>query len=71
MDRPYVAENDVQRARLQAVVDRSTDVDTARPMRENWTVGVGLWMFLPGDGASSTRRPAVHHARAYHIEVCG
>jgi hypothetical protein len=29
MDRPYVEENDVQWARLQAVVDRLTDVDMA------------------------------------------
>ena len=51
MDRPCVAENGVQRARLQAVVDRLTDVDTARPVGENRTAGVGIWMFLPSDGS--------------------
>lgn len=42
MDRSYVAENDAERARLQALVARLTDTDMARPMSEEWTVGVGL-----------------------------
>jgi hypothetical protein len=42
MDRSYIAENDAERARLQALVARLTDADMARPMSEEWTVGVGL-----------------------------
>jgi hypothetical protein len=42
MDQSYIAENNAERARLQAVVARSTDADMARPMSEEWTVGVGL-----------------------------
>jgi hypothetical protein len=42
MDRSYVAENDAERARLQALVARLTDADIARPMSEEWTVGTGL-----------------------------
>jgi hypothetical protein len=42
MDRSYVAENDAERARLQAIVARLTDADMARTMSEGWTVGVGL-----------------------------
>jgi hypothetical protein len=42
MDRSYVAENNAERARLQAIVARLTDADMARPMSEEWTVGVGL-----------------------------
>jgi len=42
MDRSYVAENNAERARLHAIVARLTDTDMARPMSEEWTVGVGL-----------------------------
>jgi hypothetical protein len=42
MDRSYVAENDAERARLQALVARLTDADMTRAMSEEWTVGVGL-----------------------------
>jgi hypothetical protein len=42
MDRSYVAENEAERARLQAIVARLTDADMARAMSEQWTVGVGL-----------------------------
>jgi hypothetical protein len=42
MERAYVAENDAERARLQAVVARLTDADMARPISAQWTVGVGL-----------------------------
>jgi hypothetical protein len=42
MDRSYSAENDAERARLQALVARLTDADMARPMSEEWTVSVGL-----------------------------
>jgi hypothetical protein len=42
MDQSYIAENDAERARLQAMVARLTDADMARPMSEGWTVGVGL-----------------------------
>ena len=42
MDRSYIAENNAERARLQALVGRLTDADMARTMSEGWTVGVGL-----------------------------
>ena len=42
MDRPYIAENDSERARLEDLLARLTDEDFARPMGEHWTVGVGL-----------------------------
>jgi hypothetical protein len=42
MDRSYVAENDAERARLQAVVARLTDAEMEHPISEGWTVGVGL-----------------------------
>jgi Mycothiol maleylpyruvate isomerase N-terminal domain len=42
MDRSYIAENNAERARLQALVARLTDADMARPMSEEWTVGIGL-----------------------------
>jgi hypothetical protein len=41
MDRSYVAVNEAERARLKAVVARLTDADLARPMSEDWTIGVG------------------------------
>jgi hypothetical protein len=52
MDRSYVAENEVERARLKAVVDRLTDADLARAMSEDWTVGVGLMHLAFWDGLS-------------------
>lgn len=52
MDRSYVSENEAERARLQAVVDRLTDADLARPMSEDWTVGVGLMHLAFWDGLS-------------------
>jgi hypothetical protein len=52
MDRSYVSENEAERARLRAVVDRLTDVDLARPMSEDWTVGVGLMHLAFWDGLS-------------------
>ena len=42
MDQSYVAENNAERARLQAIIVQLTDADMARPMSEEWTVGVGL-----------------------------
>jgi Mycothiol maleylpyruvate isomerase N-terminal domain len=42
MDQSYIAENNAERARLQALVARLTDADMARPMSEEWTIGVGL-----------------------------
>jgi hypothetical protein len=42
MERSYVTENAAERARLQALVARLTDADMARPVSEDWTVGVGL-----------------------------
>jgi hypothetical protein len=50
MDRSYVSENEAERARLRAVVDRLTDADLARPMSEDWTVGVGLMHLAFWDG---------------------
>ena len=38
MDRPFVAANDAERARLRALVARLTDEDLARPMPAGWTV---------------------------------
>jgi hypothetical protein len=52
MDRSYVAENEAERVRLQAVVDRLTDTDLARPMSEDWRVGVGLRPLACWDGLS-------------------
>src|SRR5687767_2937167 len=42
MDRSYIAENNAERGRLQALIGRLTDADMAHPMSEKWTVGVGL-----------------------------
>jgi len=55
MDRSYVAENEAERARLKAVVDRLTDVDLARAMSENWTIGVGLMHLAFWDGLSLSK----------------
>lgn len=52
MDRSYVAENEAERARLQAIVDRLTDADMARAMSGGWTVGVGLMHLAFWDGLS-------------------
>jgi hypothetical protein len=52
MHRPYVAENEAERARLKAVVVRLTDAGLARPMSEEWTVGVGLMHLAFRDGLS-------------------
>jgi hypothetical protein len=38
MDRPFVAENNVERARLKALVDRLSDDQLRRPMDAGWTV---------------------------------
>jgi hypothetical protein len=37
-DRSYIARNDKERARLKAIVARSSDADLARPMPAGWTV---------------------------------
>jgi DinB family protein len=42
MAQPYVAENDEQRARLRALVERTSDADLARPLEAGWTVGAVL-----------------------------
>ena len=55
MDRSYVAENEAERARLKAIVDRLTDADLARPMSEDWTVGVGLMHLAFWDGLSLSK----------------
>ena len=41
-DRAYVAENNAQRARLEALVKRCTDADLARPLPAGWTVAAVL-----------------------------
>ena len=38
IDRTYIAKNDRERARLAALVRRSSDADLARPMSAGWTV---------------------------------
>lgn len=38
VDRSYVARNDAQRARLNALVAKRSDADLARPMPAGWTV---------------------------------
>jgi hypothetical protein len=55
MDRSYVTDNNAERARLQAVVDRLTDADLARPMSKDWTVGVGLMHLAFWDGLSLSK----------------
>jgi hypothetical protein len=55
MDRSYVAENEAERARLKAVVDRLTDADMARPMSGDWTIGVGLMHLAFWDGLSLSK----------------
>lgn len=42
MDRPYIAENNRERARLRALVDRLSDSDLARSLDAGWTVGAVL-----------------------------
>ena len=42
MDQSYIAENNAERTRLQALVARLTDADPAQATSEDWTVGVGL-----------------------------
>jgi uncharacterized damage-inducible protein DinB len=41
-DRTYVAQNDAERGRLRALVDRLSDADLARSMPAGWTVGAIL-----------------------------
>src|SRR5262245_8925212 len=42
MAQPYVTENNEQRARLRALVERASDADLARPLEAGWTVGAVL-----------------------------
>lgn len=42
MDRSYIAQNDAERARLRALVERLTDEDLSRPMSDGWTVAATL-----------------------------
>ena len=42
VDRSFVAENEAQRARLEALVARRSDADLARPMSAGWTVAAVL-----------------------------
>ncbi len=38
IDRSYIAENDAQRVRLRALVDRLSDQELGRPLSVGWTV---------------------------------
>jgi hypothetical protein len=42
VDRSYVAGNDIERARLRALVTKSSDADLARAMPAGWTVAAVL-----------------------------
>ncbi|TMQ17769.1 MAG: hypothetical protein E6K82_20865 [Candidatus Rokuibacteriota bacterium] len=42
VDRSFVAVNDAERTRLQALVKRLTDADLGRAMPAGWTVGAIL-----------------------------
>lgn len=42
VDRSYVAQNDIERARLRALVTESSDADLARAMLAGWTVAAIL-----------------------------
>jgi hypothetical protein len=42
MDRSYVAENDRERARLRALVERLNDEELSRPMEDGWTIAATL-----------------------------
>src|SRR5262245_47120227 len=55
MDRSYVAANEAERARLQALVARLTDADMARAMSAEWTIGVGLMHLAFWDGLSLSK----------------
>jgi len=50
MDQSSVAENEVERARLKAIVARLTDVGLSGAMSEAWTIGVGLMQLAFWDG---------------------
>src|SRR6266496_2205927 len=41
-ERSYVAQNNAQRARLRALVERLTDADLARPLEAGWTIAAVL-----------------------------
>ena len=42
VDRSYVAKNDIERARLTALVSKASDADLARAMPAGWTVAAVL-----------------------------
>ncbi len=42
MERPFVAENTLERERLRALVARLTDEDLSLPLGEGWTVAAAL-----------------------------
>jgi hypothetical protein len=71
MDRSYVAENDAERTRLQAVVARLTDADMARPMSEEWTIGVGLMHLAFWDGLSLAKFEEWERTGAVQIPPMG
>lgn len=42
MDRPYVSQNNHERARLRALVDRLSDRDLSHPLEAGWTIAAVL-----------------------------
>jgi hypothetical protein len=42
MDRPYVSQNNHERARLGALVDRLSDRELSRPLEAGWTIAAVL-----------------------------
>jgi hypothetical protein len=42
MDRSYLAENNAERTRLKALVERLSDEELSRPMADGWTVAGSL-----------------------------
>jgi hypothetical protein len=55
MDRSYVVDNETELARLKGLVARLTDADMARPMSDDWTIGVGLMHLAFWDGLSLSK----------------
>jgi hypothetical protein len=71
MDQSYIAENDAERARLQALAARLTDADMARPTSEGWTVGVGLLHLAFWDRLSVAKFEEWERTETVQIPPCG
>ena len=69
VDRGYVDDNSKERARLKALVERSSDADLARPMPAGWTVAsvlghLAFWdqrILVLLDAWERTEAPAFHN----------